>query len=153
MFDSLSYGSLPVPAESNYSPPFHSCLHSKSVHSFVNSLTVNLPINQILLTPFSYRVLGKENLDSNCCLGMSWAKRLGFKQTIKIIVNMGLLEYIGVGWRREHLRKRHSIVDQAQKSSRGRYSNVPQNGPHSLSILESSSHRTMNGVCESETAS
>lgn len=153
MFDILSYDSLPVPAESNYSPPFHSCLHSKSVHSFVNSLTVNLPINQILLTPFSYRVLGKENLDSNCCLGKSWAKRLGFKQTIKIIVNMGLLEYIGVGWRKEHSRKRHSIVDQAQKNSRGRYSHVPQNGPHSLSILESSSHRTMNGVCESETAS
>lgn len=66
---------------------------------------------------------------------------------------MGLLEYIGVGWRKEHLRKRHSIVDQAQKNSRGHFPNRPQNGPHSLSILESSSHGTMNGVCESETAS
>lgn len=28
---------------------------------------------------------------------------------------MGPLEDIGVGWRKEHLRKRHSIVDQAQK--------------------------------------
>lgn len=116
MSDILFYGSFPVPTESNYYPPFHSCLHSQFVHSFVNSLTMNLPINQILLTPFSYNVLGKENLDSNCCFGKSWAKRLDFKQTIKIIVNMGLLEYIGVGWRKEHLRKRHSIVDQAQKT-------------------------------------
>lgn len=68
---SFSYGLFPVPTESNYYPPLHSCLQSKFVHSFVNSLTMNLPINQILLTSFSYRALRKENLNQSTALGGS----------------------------------------------------------------------------------
>jgi hypothetical protein len=54
---------------------------------------------------------------------------------------MELLKCIVVDWEREYLRKRDSIIDQAQKTSRGH---------HSLLILGSSSDGTMNGDCKSE---